>query len=245
MVSVLELMAKFGPTHEVKPWGECIIIQGTEFDPDWEAELADQGYNCHEGIQDDHPVTYIQLKKSVAPGKVVYVPPKDPVAVAAARVYWSPEEDVFFLELWKSDLTIDQISLSVVEKFPIRVGKAVKSRLDRLKIAGKIQCRKHSGNEVKEMEKKNQVAGRGSGCRQGPDWTQAQTDLLTAKRRLRGSGRCRVPINPALWITTTTDKLLSVLFNELENPLTKNPESKIYRWSIYDNPFLPKAFIDA
>ena len=71
------------------------------------------------------------------------------------------------------------------------------------------------------------------------------TALLTAKRRLRGSGRCNVPINPALWITTTTDKLLSVLFNELENPLTKNPESKIYRWSIYDNPFLPKAFIDA
>ena len=28
MVSALELMAKFGPTHEVKPWGECIIIQG-------------------------------------------------------------------------------------------------------------------------------------------------------------------------------------------------------------------------
>ena len=40
-----------------------------------------------------------------------------------------------------------------------------------------------------------------------------------------------------LWITTTTDKLLSVLFNELENPLTRNPETKIYRWSIYDNPF--------
>ena len=36
-----------------------------------------------------------------------------------------------------------------------------------------------------------------------------------------------------------------MLFNELENPKTRNPESKIYRWSIYDNPFLPKAFIDA
>jgi hypothetical protein len=71
------------------------------------------------------------------------------------------------------------------------------------------------------------------------------TALLTAKRRLRGSGRCRVPVEPGLWITTTTDKPLSVLFNELENPLTRNPASKIYRWSIYDNPFLPKTFIDA
>ena len=71
------------------------------------------------------------------------------------------------------------------------------------------------------------------------------TALLTAKRRLRGSGRCKIPVNPALWITTTTDKPLSVLFNELENPKTRNPESKIYRWSIYDNPFLSKAFVDA
>ncbi len=68
--------------------------------------------------------------------------------------------------------------------------------------------------------------------------------LLTAKRRLRGSGRCKVPVKPGLWITTTTDKLGSVLFNELENPQTRNPESIIYRWSIFDNPFLPKAFID-
>ncbi|MHA2475329.1 MAG: hypothetical protein ACXAES_19090 [Promethearchaeota archaeon] len=69
--------------------------------------------------------------------------------------------------------------------------------------------------------------------------------LLTAKRRLRGSGRCRFPLKPSMWITTTTDRLGSVLFNELENPKTRNPDSKIYRWSIFDNPFLPKAFLDA
>jgi hypothetical protein len=71
------------------------------------------------------------------------------------------------------------------------------------------------------------------------------TALLTAKRRLRGSGRCKVPVDPALWITTTTDKLLSVLFNELENPKTRSRDSRIYRWSIYENPFLPQSFIDA
>ena len=71
------------------------------------------------------------------------------------------------------------------------------------------------------------------------------TALLTAKRRLRGSGRCKVPVTPGLWLTTTPDKPMTVLFNELENPKTRNPDSKIYRWSIYDNPFLPKGFIDA
>jgi hypothetical protein len=182
MVSIVELTIKFGPALEVDPWGSCLWILGTEFDPDWEAELDDLGYSCHDDILDGFPGTFVQLKKSVASGKVVYVPPKpvDPAPAAAARVYWSPEEDAFLMELWKSDLTIDQISLSVAAKFPIRVGKAVKSRLDRLKIADKIQSRKHSGNEVKKMEKKNQVANKGSGCQKGPDWTQAQTDLLTA-----------------------------------------------------------------
>ena len=71
------------------------------------------------------------------------------------------------------------------------------------------------------------------------------TALLTAKRRLRGSGRCETQINPSLWITTTPDKISSVLFNELENPATRNPDSRIYRWSIFDNSFLPKAFVDA
>ncbi len=78
MVSALELMAKFGPALEVAPWGSCLVVQGVEFDPDWEAELADQGYNCHEGIQDDYPVTYIQLEKLVASEKAVYVPPSTP-----------------------------------------------------------------------------------------------------------------------------------------------------------------------
>jgi len=71
------------------------------------------------------------------------------------------------------------------------------------------------------------------------------TALLTSKRRLRNSGRCKVSVEPGLWLTTTTDKPGSFLFNELENPKTRNPESKIYRWSIFDNPFLPKAYIDS
>ena len=85
MVSIVELTEKFGPTLNVPPFGECIVIQGPEFDPDWEAELGDLGFNCHFGSLDNHAVTFVQLKKSVAPGKVVYVPPPKPVVLPEVK----------------------------------------------------------------------------------------------------------------------------------------------------------------
>jgi hypothetical protein len=67
---------------------------------------------------------------------------------------------------------------------------------------------------------------------------------LTVIRRLRGSGRCQTPLTPGLWVTTTPDAPGSALYNAIENPETKSPECRIYRWSIYDNPKLPKSFIE-
>jgi hypothetical protein len=66
---------------------------------------------------------------------------------------------------------------------------------------------------------------------------------LTVIRRLRGSGRCKVPVEPGVWITTTPDTPGSELFNAVENPVTKSPNCRVYRWSIYDNTKLPKDFI--
>jgi hypothetical protein len=174
-----ELTLRFGPSKVVAPWGDCLVVQGTEFDPDWEAELADLGYRCHFGSLDNHAVTFVQLKKLVAPGKTVYVPPVTPKPADpdVGRIFWSAQEDAYLIELWKSGLPVEQISLSFAEKFPVRVGNAVKSRLDRLKIAGKIQSRKHSGNMVKEVEKvDSKVEVRG--CQSGPDWSASETALL-------------------------------------------------------------------
>lgn len=69
------------------------------------------------------------------------------------------------------------------------------------------------------------------------------TAWLTVVRRLRKSGRCRVPIEPGVWITTTPDSPGTPLFNVVENPETASPEMHVYRWSIFDNPTLPKSFI--
>ncbi len=74
-VSIEELKQRFGPPLSVAPYGECLIVQGAEFDPDWEVLLSDRGFNCFNIDLDTHPVTLVQLKKRVAEGKVAYVPP--------------------------------------------------------------------------------------------------------------------------------------------------------------------------
>ena len=61
-------------------------------------------------------------------------------------------------------------------------------------------------------------------------------------RRLRGSNSA-MPYPRGAWITTTPDTPSSPLYNFFEHPSTKDPEAKVYRWSIYDNPTLPPQFL--
>lgn len=62
-------------------------------------------------------------------------------------------------------------------------------------------------------------------------------------RRLRGSNSSMSYFRGA-WVTTTPDQPNSPLYNFFENPNTRDPESKVYRWSIYDNPFLPEQYLE-
>lgn len=64
----------------------------------------------------------------------------------------------------------------------------------------------------------------------------------TIVRRLRGSVPGRYPTG--IWVTTTPDEPGSLLHTKFERPDTKIPNSKVYRWTIFDNPFLPKHYID-
>jgi hypothetical protein len=75
MVSVDELKARFGPSLNVAPYGECLVIQGAEFDPDWEVSLGDKGFACHFGVLNGHAVTFVSLNKIVSKSGVVFVPP--------------------------------------------------------------------------------------------------------------------------------------------------------------------------
>ena len=62
-------------------------------------------------------------------------------------------------------------------------------------------------------------------------------------RRLRGSGKCQTDITSSL-LTTSPPPLLPNcrMYDFYENPETRNKDSKVYRWSMLDNPYLPKTY---
>lgn len=99
-ISIDELKTRFGPPINVAPYGECIIVPGIEFDPDWEAELADQGYKCFLSEISGRPITLVKLNRAVPEGKVVYVPPTQKVnpAPAATPQSTTPEKKKYALK---------------------------------------------------------------------------------------------------------------------------------------------------
>lgn len=62
-------------------------------------------------------------------------------------------------------------------------------------------------------------------------------------RRLRGSGKTHTDIASSI-VTTTPPPLIPDcrLYDFYENPNKRNPQSKVYRWSMLDNPFLPEKY---
>lgn len=63
MLSVLDLVVRFGPPHNVAPWGECVIVQASEFLLGWKAELNEQGHVCHFDLLDGYPAVFVPLGK--------------------------------------------------------------------------------------------------------------------------------------------------------------------------------------
>jgi hypothetical protein len=185
MISVDELKQKF-PVKDVPPYGECIVILGVEFDPDWETELGDRGYKCINTGIDSKQVTLVQLKKSVVEEgeKVVYVPPATVKASPFQR--WSSEEDEKLVELWNAKLTVKEIGA----KFPSRGETAVKDRLSRLRSKRKVKSRNAPQSRRVTMSQSDNVTKspqeqvglqrvlKGKDTPLGPRWTEDEYKLL-------------------------------------------------------------------
>jgi hypothetical protein len=87
MVTLDELKVVFGEPMQMAPWGLCVVVPGDKFDPDWEAELGDQGVNCHFGDLDQHAVVFVPVSKANPRNGVVYSPPPaEPVSVTSKVV---------------------------------------------------------------------------------------------------------------------------------------------------------------
>lgn len=147
MVSVDELKQKYA-VMKVPPYGDCIIIPGEEFDPDWDVFLGDQGYNCYETILDEHPVTLVQLKhtRSIAAEK------KDPAPAAAGATQkkrfvhgktWEAPEDKLLIALWevKPQLSFPKLTEKFRAQFPDRSPGSITNHVWSLQQAGKIKPR--------------------------------------------------------------------------------------------------------
>jgi hypothetical protein len=144
-----DLKLKF-PLKEFPPYGFCVVVPGAEFDPDWEAELADKGYKCFDTLFDQKPVTLVRLAKTdkAEDEKIVYSPP--PAAKASAESEketlipraspsskWRPEEDEVLIKLWNERVLIEKMTPS----FPGRTEAAIRLRIQRLEKYGKIKKR--------------------------------------------------------------------------------------------------------
>ncbi len=147
MVSFEELKARF-PEGNVAPYGLCLVVPGAEFDPDWEAQLADQGVVCHEAVLDRKPVTLVQIKKAPIEEseKVVYAPEAEKQA-GLQRVLkgkntplgprWTEDEYKLLIKLWNEHKKVGDIAAN----FPNRSGHAITCALARLHSSGAIERR--------------------------------------------------------------------------------------------------------
>lgn len=151
MITVDELRQKF-PTKNVPPYGECIVVPGDEFDPDWEVSLGEQSCKCFMTDLEGKPVTLVKfraLAKTDTPKEVFHPEPKTEKTNLVApwlnnSVSWKPEETALIISLWNEGKSIKEVCRGVTETFPNRTDKAVMNRISRLQGANKIVSRKKS-----------------------------------------------------------------------------------------------------
>ena len=138
-MDIEELKSKFS-IQNIMPHGEVIVIPGDKFDPDWEADLGDQGYACHNLNIAKDPFVIVPLKKDVNPGQSVYVPKKEPLTgdtkksvstgfMPGSTLVTDPDSeergferktqaDELIIKLWNEKKTYEVIKEEVHKQFP-------------------------------------------------------------------------------------------------------------------------------
>jgi hypothetical protein len=162
MISIEELKQKYGPAVDVAPYGSCIIVPGSEFNPDWEAELGDQGIKVFLTSLNQRPVTLVQVKKQVGVatpkrGDTVQsthavkdvTPSQAQRTSSKTRVMFDPEsrwtdsDKQLLAKLWNQKLKV----LEIIPKFPKRSEASIRMELARLIKDGVILGRWKKGGK--------------------------------------------------------------------------------------------------
>ena len=184
MVTFEELRARY-PPKRVNPFGDCCIVPGAEFDPDWEAELCDLGCSVHFADLGGKPVALVYKKPIQGAGeKVVYRPPEASAPKAEETLRdrlllgaWRPFEDEALIKLYNSGAKYDVIFEELQKRFPDRSLAAVTNRIGHLQQRGLIEARQPRGN-VKRERKQDASTGVSTG-RGHKKWNAQEIKLLT------------------------------------------------------------------
>lgn len=91
MIKLEQLKQRF-PIENVPPYGECIVVPGAEFDPDWEGFLDEQGYGCIFTDFGEKPVTLVLTKKR-QPEPQTPQPPRKPLSAMKGPLWTKENED--------------------------------------------------------------------------------------------------------------------------------------------------------
>jgi hypothetical protein len=157
-MTLIEELKKQFPIQKFSLHGECVVVPGTEFDPDWEDILFEQGYNSIDTDLDGKAVTLVRLTRKEKSGVKVVCEPKplpSPKSTPLGRIAWTKEEYQKLVELWNARKKVREIA----SNFPDRTGHAVVMALARLKNSGSIKPRWTQNRR----DKRASTAGTGSG----------------------------------------------------------------------------------
>ena len=179
-----ELKSRFPDVKNVAPYGSCLVVPGAEFDPDWEAQLADQGFMCHEAVLDRKPVTLVKLAKNGGDGeKVVYEPPAkrgQGIKVTKSFTQWTEKEDERLLLLWpKTPGSVLEKCEKLTIEFPGRTAKAI--ALYYPKAVRKQKKGEKSHESPRAEQSRESVGPELSETSSRKDWTGEDDKLLAEK----------------------------------------------------------------
>lgn len=201
MISIEELKQRFPDVREFSLYGSCVVVPGTDFDPDWECELEDQGYKVHMAELDGKAVTLVSCakKQPVEEGEkqVFAPPPPEPesrrhlmlmtptantappirgrgsyLAAGNKLVPWHQQELDRLLEEWpRARGSVEEKAEALTKLFPGRTAVAIKLRYLKLLNLGRVKPSKASQKEVAQK----------SGLRRAPKgfyWSEEETQKL-------------------------------------------------------------------
>jgi hypothetical protein len=195
-MNIEELKTKF-PTKTFSLHGECIVIPGTEFDPDWEDPLEEKGYKCIMTDLDGKPVTLVHLKhKPEEAKKPVYVP--EAKAETSRSNDWTDPEKDLLISLWNKKLPFTDIDRSFHEVYPRRSWASLHCEIRRLCLKGLIEPRWTKHKNKKPLQQATVEAKAPPEIRPGPTHAelcievQALRDLLR-KHRHAQTGEAVLP----------------------------------------------------